>query len=515
MHTNSARKDLLLIVSAVALVLTGVFVIFWNLGNHSISLRSDEVIYVRVSQSVLNDNAWFPLRHGKIAFFEKPPLKLWAGALIPAIIGESTFSYRALDALFAISILVLTILCSKEIFGKSMYGVLAGIVMLGAFEFTASHHGLRRAVLDAAIVSLCLGCALISYRMIRDAGSEGISKRSVLLIGVLCGLGVLTKSVAGLLPLIWIGAYLVLTKRGKGLVRIGIWGFAPAVLIGALYYVPVCLLHSRAADTLFGAELFDRVFEGIEGHNTHDPTFYLRFILKGGILPPVLLVAGTVIAVFLSIKDKRFLFVGVWAYGPVVLFSLSSSKVPWYLHPSVPFLALLCVAAICELPKRFTSKQVVIACTVGCVAITIVSMFQFHRLFRRVVTTVIAQHIRVDVELLVDHIRSYPDDKVIVGDSILSFRSNPKKGRFNVEGFYTNFVRNRIEQVPMTELQQRDAGMIGNALVIVPTAAVNQVPAGATKSIVLPPFGQRFEPMTILAYGNAKMPSLPHLEEEQ
>jgi 4-amino-4-deoxy-L-arabinose transferase-like glycosyltransferase len=75
-----------------------VWMMFWNLGASSISVASDEVIYVRIVQTIIHEGRIFPLFHGKLPSFEKPPLALWSNALIPWIFGESNWSFRSLSA---------------------------------------------------------------------------------------------------------------------------------------------------------------------------------------------------------------------------------------------------------------------------------------------------------------------------------------------------------------------------------------------------------------------------------
>ena len=75
LKTNTSR-GLCLVGGLLLTVLAGAL-FFWNLGNSSVSVTSDEVIYVRITQGVVQEGSLFPVKHGSAASFEKPPLKIW------------------------------------------------------------------------------------------------------------------------------------------------------------------------------------------------------------------------------------------------------------------------------------------------------------------------------------------------------------------------------------------------------------------------------------------------------
>lgn len=102
-------------VAACVLLFASITMFLANLGSSSISLMSDEVIYVRVTQGIVQTGELFPLRHGSAPSFEKPPLKFWLSALLPALFGESNLTYRLLDGAFGVLAIALATLLSYNL----------------------------------------------------------------------------------------------------------------------------------------------------------------------------------------------------------------------------------------------------------------------------------------------------------------------------------------------------------------------------------------------------------------
>ncbi len=434
--------------ASLLLALLAAFLFLMNLGASSISLYSDEVIYVRVTQGILHDGAWFPLKHGKVPMFEKPPLKLWLSAIAPWVLGESNLSFRLLDGLVGIAAVLLSVVLTRGIFGSMAMALAVGFLTLGMPEWVLAQHGFRRAVLDGLLTMLTLGTALSAWHVVRGAERGSVKRWGLPLIAALSSLAVLTKSVAGFVPLGVAVVSIALVSYRELLTKRALVLLVPFVVF-ACYVACVAITGgSKGLSIFLGVEILHRAVSGFQGHNTGSPWYYAWYLLvRGGGPPRVLLAIGLVATVIAAKRDWRFRFLLVWGVLPVVVYSAAASRVPWYISPFLPF---VCMIAVCgsvygvqEIVRRSWVPRIV------ALLLTCALMFTlppYGRAIARNLREVTSDTFRLEVDLLMEQMRQRYTQFTIVGDS-LSGRSNPRNGRFNVEGIYREMLRPHLTSV--------------------------------------------------------------------
>jgi 4-amino-4-deoxy-L-arabinose transferase-like glycosyltransferase len=491
-------ERILVVVTSGLLAALTAFVFLWNLGASSVSLYSDEVIYVRVTQGILHDGAWFPLHHGKPTMFEKPPLKFWLGAIAPWVLGESNFSFRLLDGLLGIGAVVLTVLLSRRIFHSIIGALVVGFLTLGMPEWVLAQHGFRRAVLDGLLTVLTLGTAWYAWRVV-EASSKGESiRRSVAAIAALCSLAVLTKSVAGFVPLVVAGVSIAAVNIR--ILRFRVCGvlLVPIVLF-ALYVGCVAWAGGVKGLSIFlGVEILQRTFSGFQGHSDGSPLYYAWYLLvRGGGPPRLLLALGIMGAGIAARKDPRFRFLLVWSVVPVALYSCAASRVPWYISPFLPFCCMLAVFGSSALWESVRNRVPWSRCA-GVVAAAVVffGMLPYGRAIARNVKEVRDDTARLDVDRLMEGLRASYVNFTIVGNS-LSGRSNPHKGRFNVEGIYREMLRPNLT----SELDPRSVVAEPSRVFFVKEDDLSTIPAGWMELGRAAPFSGRPWSLVAVVYG--------------
>jgi 4-amino-4-deoxy-L-arabinose transferase-like glycosyltransferase len=433
-------RDALLAVGASTLLALTLFVMFWNLGANSISISSDEVIYVRVSQGVLHEGSFFPLMHGNVPTFEKPPLKLWLGALAPWILGESDFSFRALDGLFGVLAVLGSVLLAWRV-SRSVPGALAlGFLVLAMPEWIIAQHGFRKVVLDGLLTVLTLGTAWAAWRAIENR--ESPRSRDLCLIGILSSLAVLTKSVAGFIPLACAVCSIGVVAPRALFTRRALWFALPfAVFLGYVFAVWE-VGGMRGLRMFLGVEIVDRAFSGFDGHNTGSRWFYVWYIfIRGGAAPRVLAWVGVVGAVWAARRHLWARYALVWSALPVVAYSLSASRTPWYIAPFFPFVCMVAVFGTSALYDRLSARKMVRSIATLAILVTLyVSAGAYSRALARNIQEVVTDTRRLPIDILTERLRG-EYTKFGVVESAVSARSNPRKGRFNVEGIYRETLK--------------------------------------------------------------------------
>jgi 4-amino-4-deoxy-L-arabinose transferase-like glycosyltransferase len=470
--TRRARRALIVVSGAILCALT-LFIMFWNLGANSISIASDEVIYVRVSQGVLHEGSFFPLMHGNVPTFEKPPLKLWLGAIAPWILGESNFSFRALDGLFGVLAVLGSVALAWRV-SRSVPGALAvGFLLLAMPEWIIAQHGFRKVVLDGLLTVLTLGTAWAAWQVIDNQASP--RARDFFLVGLFSSLAVLTKSVAGFVPLACAVCSIGVVAPRALFTRRALWFALPLVIFVGYVFAVWQVGGMRGLRMFLGVEIVDRAFSGFEGHNTGSRLFYLWYIfVRGGAAPRALAWVGIAGAVWAARRHPWARFLVVWSMLPVVAYSLSASRTPWYIAPFFPFVCMVAVFGISALYGGLSERKMVrVVATLAILVTLYVSAGAYSRALTRNLYEVVTDTRRLPIDILIERLRS-EYTKFAVVESSISARSNPRNGRFNVEGIYRDTLKPDLLVVPgISELQPES-----RRVYLVKEPSLSALPAG-------------------------------------
>jgi 4-amino-4-deoxy-L-arabinose transferase-like glycosyltransferase len=492
------RSTKLALFGWISLLSLCAFIFFWNLGASSISVRSDEVIYVRTTQSILHNGDLLPLKHGNVPMYEKPPLKLWLGSLAPFVLGESNLSFRLLDGILGIFVVALTAYLAYVITQSHLLGVLSGALLLGMPELIIAQHSFRHAVLDGLLCALTIVGGLLSWRIV--ASQESPIRRDTCILGVVWSLAVLTKSVAGIVPAACSLLAIIVSRYNRATIRS--WStLAWLIILPALTFVAYAtvlwLLAGVKALTVFlGVEILDRALSGFEGHNTGSSGFYLRYLfMRAGAVPQALLCSGLIGACIVCLRRNDMRFLLVWALCPVALYSCAASRVPWYLSPYFPFLSILSVAGVTALVacirERTSKRMAALVLTL----IVVLSAGPYYRALDRNVREVLHDTDRLEIDTLVEGLKGNYSSFAIVENSI-SGHSNPRNGRFNIEGIYRELLRPNLRAVQhLSELERKP-----NEVLFMKETSIPALPSGWREIGRLAPYGGRSWSVVAVVY---------------
>lgn len=491
---RSPMKNIAVRCLSPTLLASAAFFFIYNLGSSSISSASDEVIYIRVSQGIAHGSPLFPMLHGSAPFFEKPPLKLWMGALAPYLFGDSNLTFRIADGLLGIVAVGLTFWLAQLMLSGAFGAFAATALVFYSSEWITLHHSFRHAVLDSLLTVLVLLAGLFSWRAYSLSQKE-FRFKALLGFSLICGMAALVKSVAGLFPLFSVGALILLDKDEQEKRKSLIFAICPALIVFAAYIATLSFLPDRALKTFLGIEIFDRAFGGFTGHNTNDRMFYLRYLfLRSGAVPKICLLLGTAFCAASLPKDRTARFLLAWWIIPLAMLSLSQSKAPWYLNPYVPFMAITCVYGIqkcLNLPRHLTTRLAM------AVVLTFVICVPFVRKINSHIDFVLNDTERLPFDSFVEQTATQPDRVTIVADAV-SGRTSPIRGRFNVEGIYRAILDDKITAVR----NPSDIALNPSGIFLVPTPRLAEIPPGWVLQQEIPPFKPREFPISVVRYDN-------------
>lgn len=325
---------------AVAGVLLLAFVTLWlyTLGARTL-VPSDEARYAEMAREMVATGDWITPRLNGIKYFEKPPLQTWMNALTFSAFGLGEWQARLWTGLCGLFGIFLTAYTGQRLFG-SRAGINAGLVLGSCLLWDALGHFNALDMGLAAMMTLAL-CGLLLAQ--RTGATPNERRNWMLACWAGMALAVMSK---GLIGIVLPGAVLVLyTLFSRDW---GIWKrlhlFAGLLLFFAItvpWFVLVSLKNPEFARFFFIHEHFERFLTKV--HRREGAWHYFIPILILGIVPWLGLLIQSLWAARKDgsngFRPKTLLL--VWSVFIFVFFSVSSSKLPSYILPIFPALALL------------------------------------------------------------------------------------------------------------------------------------------------------------------------------
>ncbi|HMA87369.1 MAG TPA: phospholipid carrier-dependent glycosyltransferase [Burkholderiales bacterium] len=301
----------------------------------------DEGRYAEIPREMLASGDWITPRLDGLKYFEKPPLQYWATAASFALFGEHDWSARLWPALTGFLAALLLVFAGNRL-GPPGAGWLAGTMLASSWGYLLAGQFLT---LDMG-VSAFLTLALCAFLLAQDRPrSEAARRNWMILAWAAMALAVLSKGLIGIvLPGLVLALYILLQRDWRLLGRLH-WGPGLAVFgaIAAPWFVLVQLRNPEFFRFFFIHEHFER-FATAEAHRA-GPWWYFVPILLLGMMPWTAALPGALRRAWSAAGAKggfdadRLLL--VWAAVIFAFFSLSHSKLPGYVIPVMPALALL------------------------------------------------------------------------------------------------------------------------------------------------------------------------------
>lgn len=321
--------------SLAAVVAVAAVVLFWRIGGVSLEAW-DEAIYAEIAKQMLHSGDWLTPHWNGEPWFEKPPLLIWLTAGLFSLFGVDELWARAVSAIAGVALVCVTFFLARRVGRERWLPLAAAVVLLSQAHFLEySRFGTTDILL-----TLFVYLAFVAYLRVRRSSSEG----SWLLVGLSIGLGFMTKSVAVAIVPAVIGIDLLLERDLVATLRSRhVWvGVLAATVIVLPWHLLVLATHGfEVFSELFGTQVVNRALTEMEG-NVGPPSYYVE-ALFGALWPwsyvALFGVAKAVADALRGDRDKRLLLLIVFVV--LVLYSTVATKLPWYMTPILPALAIL------------------------------------------------------------------------------------------------------------------------------------------------------------------------------
>ncbi|PCR94650.1 lipid IV(A) 4-amino-4-deoxy-L-arabinosyltransferase [Pseudomonas fluorescens] len=297
----------------------------------------DETRYGQISQEMLLSGNWVAPHFMGIRYFEKPIAGYWMIAIGQAIFGDNLFGVRIASALSTGASVWLTYLMARRLWNNPRISAASALLYM-SFGLIAGQAGYAN--LDPQF-TLWVNLSMVAVWFAIDSRTPRARLGGWALLGVACGMGLMTKGfLALLLPVLIALPYMIWQRRFGELVRYGLVAVVVCVLISLPWVLAV---HYREPDFwrfFFWHEHIRRFAAGDAAQHARPWWFYLP-LLFASTLPWAVLLPSTLLRTWREKREAKTAYLALWFLLPLAFFSLSSGKLPTYIMPCLLPIALL------------------------------------------------------------------------------------------------------------------------------------------------------------------------------
>ena len=330
-------------------------------------VASDEGRYGEIAREMYATGDWVTPRYNGYKYFEKPPLQAWMTAIAYTLFGVGEWQSRLWTGITGyFAILAAGFTAWKLVGGQR--GVVAGwitsILLASSPMWNVGGHF---NTLDMGLSSI-LSCALFSLLLAQRNGLSVAARRNWMwLCWAFMALAVLSK---GLIGIVIPGMVLVVYTLSSW--DWALWkrlhpfsGLVVFLLIATPWFVLVSLKNPEFPHFFFIHEHWDRFTKDTHNRKGH-PLYFVPLILVGFIPWLTQLGQGLMrawrdrrgddgdISVSAAAGFRSLWLCAVWAVMIFLFFSKSQSKLPGYIMPIFPALALLAGLALTAAFERMS-----------------------------------------------------------------------------------------------------------------------------------------------------------------
>jgi len=451
----------------VYILLFAIIIAFYLYGLGKLPLLGpDEPRYAQVAREMFLTGDLITPTLGHHTWFEKPALLYWMIAGSFKVFGVNEWAARFGPALCGLLTIAAVWFVGREIDreeprGFAFWSVVVSGSCLGLIVFS-------RATGFDVVITMTTTWALAFFLL-----HELQNKRSFLAgFYAFVGLSLLAKGLVGIvIPFGVVGLFYVLRRTwpSRSVLTSVIWGLPLAIAVSAIWYGPVIARHGWTfIDEFFVQHHFARYVSNKYHHP--QPIYFYPVIILMLALPwtPYLIAALAKVRSWKWRGDDSLSIVRVfsvaWLLLPLLFFSFSGSKLPGYVLPVIPAIALLVSD---RLTRIFNPRWPLIIAGATVVLVVILLNFGAARYANR-------ESVR-DLLLMADA-RGYADA------TVLARRTDDRSAEFYAYGRIL-YHRNG-EPVTFDEITVDEARELGKVVVIIPVEYVENVRGVSTIEII-------------------------------
>lgn len=325
------------------------------LGGRSLN-EPDEGRYATIAQEMIQRGDWLVPHLWYVPHLDKPPMTYWLVAASMSVFGQNEWAVRLPLALAGMAGVLLAYLFARRMAGERA-ALWAALILQSSMLYFVMARMLTTDIFLTQFIGWAIYCFWRSWQSLEpvaEANARAARGKGSFLLWhvagwVAMGLGFLTKGPISLaVPLVASLALAIYRYRDK--VRLKALGLS--TLIGVLAFVAIALPWfllvfqrvPKAFDFMvFGQAVGHALGTAIKNRSGH--SLYFFAILAVGFLPWTVLLSWLWRrAHWRSLSDSQkdgWLLLSVWSLFTFTVFTLSTAKLPAYILPIFPALAIM------------------------------------------------------------------------------------------------------------------------------------------------------------------------------
>ncbi len=329
---------------------SAIFVLFFQLGGAAL-FEPDEGRNAEKAREILFLGDWITPHENFHPVLDKPIAFYWMIALSYKFFGVSEWAARLPSALAALGCLALVYFFTRAHWSK-MHALWSALILLTSLEFFM----LARIVIFDMPLTFFLTLSLAAFYQASHSDDRKRRRMLYLLMYSALGIATLIKGLIGVIvPGMVIFSYLLLTRQWSLLRRMELLPGALLFLAIVLpWYLQMGARHEGYLVYYFWDEHFGRFAS--DAFDRTQPWFYFILVLMIGFFPWSLLGPFLVSGFRRWAWDDKTLFLLLWVGLPFLFFSASKSKLPHYILPIFPPLAILTAARLVALFQQSAQR---------------------------------------------------------------------------------------------------------------------------------------------------------------
>jgi 4-amino-4-deoxy-L-arabinose transferase-like glycosyltransferase len=338
MQFGQIRQSTALHPGKILLLLIIYALLWFGTLNYRHLIPSDEGRYAEMAREMLVTGDWVTPRYNGYKYFEKPPLQVWATAATFQAFGIGDWQARLWTALTGfLTILVIGFTGAKIYNARA--GWLAAIALASSPMWVISGHfnSLDMGLSAFLVAALC--CLLLA----QTSQTKTNCRNWMWACWICMALATLSKGVIGAaIPAMVFISYSISARDWKIWKRLHLLsGLFLFLLITAPWFILVVQRNPEFLEFFFIHEHLQRFTQ--DAHSRTGPVYYFVPLLLIGLLPWVAQLPGSIT---LAWQERNRTFSSGWLlvcwFATIfAFFSVSHSKLPGYIIPVFPALALL------------------------------------------------------------------------------------------------------------------------------------------------------------------------------
>ncbi len=314
-------------------------------------LDRDESRFAQASKQMLETHNFIDIRFGVEPRYKKPVGIYWLQAASTAVVNAVTgderrdhiWTYRIPSLLGAFAAVALTFWCASAFL--SAEGAFLSALLLGLTLLLCAESKIAKT--DAVLLATVIGSqgVLLRAYLARNPDNPPLSRKLALLGWVSFAIGILIKGpvIVGIVG-VTIAALALWDREWRWLGRLHlVWGPVLTLLIVLPWLIAIALQsHGAFYEQALGHDFGAKIAGGQESHG--QPPGYYLLLTVASFWPATLFLIPAVAAAIIGHRQPAARFLLAWAGATYLLFEIVPTKLPHYILPAYPALAIMAAA---------------------------------------------------------------------------------------------------------------------------------------------------------------------------